>query len=72
MILSNEHHSTYNFRFELVESLLKEHDVIMVLPYGDKVDKFTEIGATFHNINLQGRSTNPFHDIMLSIITNVL
>src|SRR5699024_1510542 len=65
-ILSNDHNYTYKLRREIIESLLDEkYQVHLVLPYGPKVDYFTDLGCTFSHINLDKRGTNPFKDAKL-------
>lgn len=43
MILANNDVGLYQFRKELIEELLKEHKVVISLPYGDFVKPLEDI-----------------------------
>lgn len=65
-ILTNDHLWTYNLRKELVEEMLKKgHRVTLVLPYGEKIDFFKELGCDFVDFSFEGRGTNIFKEIIL-------
>jgi galacturonosyltransferase len=70
LVISNEHNSTYNFRRELIETLLKDNEVFLVMKYGDKADKFVEMGCCFVNVDFDARTTNIFKDIKLILTFN--
>ena len=64
VLCANRDFVLYNFRFELLQRLIKEHyDVYIVLPYGPKVDFMKAIGCTFIPIEIDGRGSNIFNDI---------
>ena len=66
LLLANRDFVLYNFRFELIERLIKEqYDVYICLPYGPKVDIMKNAGAKFIPIEVEGRGTNPFKDFRL-------
>src|SRR5690554_119814 len=66
MVLSNEPNSTYNFRKELLKSLIdKKYEVYLAMPYGKRVEDFKEMGIKFVETNLNRRGTNPFSDFRL-------
>ena len=69
-ILSNDHSWTYNLRKELIENLLNNrYKVIVILPYGEKVDKMIEMGCDFINVkNFERRGKNPLKEVKLIII----
>lgn len=59
LILANNDVGLYKFRRELVEELLKEHEVYICLPQGEFIDKFVDIGCKYlpcefsrHGMNL--------------------
>ena len=66
MLISPKDNNFYNFRSELI---LKLHDmgneVILVCPYGNKIDFFTERGCRFIDINMDRRGTSISHDLKL-------
>ena len=72
MVISNEHNSTYNFRRELIEALLKDNEVFLVMKYGDKADRFVEMGCKFENVDFDARTTNVFKDLKLIMTFNKL
>lgn len=48
LILANNDIGLYNFRKELPQRLLRlGHDVTIALPYGEKVEKFKDMGCNF-------------------------
>lgn len=68
LILSNHHTYTYNFRKEIIQSLLNEgFKVTVVQPYGEMVDKLKEMGCQTIDLSLDRRGLNPFNDIKLLI-----
>ncbi len=66
LILSNEHSYTYNFRKEIIKSLIKQnYEVYVSCAYGEKVELLKEIGCKFVDIKFQKRGKNPFKDYIL-------
>lgn len=66
MILANNDVGLYKFRRELVEALLKEHEVYICLPDGGFVEKLTEMGCKFIPCALLDRhGTNPAKELKL-------
>lgn len=66
MILANNDVGLYKFRRELVEALLKEHEVYICLPDGDFVEKLSEMGCKFISCDLLDRhGTNPEKELKL-------
>lgn len=66
LFLANRDFVLYNFRFELLERLIREkYDVYICLPYGPKVDLMEAAGAKFIAIEVEGRGTNPIKDLDL-------
>lgn len=66
MILANYDAGLYRFRRELVEELLKEHEVYICLPNGNYVPEMVEWGCKFISCELLDRhGTNPVKEIKL-------
>lgn len=65
MILANNDVGLYQFRKELIEELLKEHEVVISLPYGDFVKLLEDIGCKFIDTPVDRRGINPIKDLML-------
>lgn len=66
LFMVNRDFVLYNFRIELVQTLLQENwEVYICLPYGEKVDEMVSMGCRFIPIYIDKRGTNPFRDIKL-------
>lgn len=65
MILANNDVGLYQFRKELIEELLKEHEVVISLPYGDFVKPLEDIGSKFIDTPVDRRGINPIRDLRL-------
>lgn len=66
LILVNHEIVIYNFRKELVETLIDEgYDVIISCPYGKNIDKLTVLGAIHVDSTIDRRGINPVKDIKL-------
>ena len=65
MILANNDVGLYQFRKELIEELLKEHEVVISLPYGDFVKPLEDIGCKFIDTPIDRRGINPIKDLRL-------
>lgn len=66
LILANIDMGLYKFRKELLDELVKNHDVFICVPEGEYVKKMEEMGCQFIPCNvLDRRSTNPFKDLKL-------
>ena len=66
LILANSDGGLYNFRKELVQTLLNVgHEVIISVPMGDRVDYFIEMGCTYKEIELERHGTNPIKELKL-------
>lgn len=62
LILANYDVGLYQFRKELLEELLKSHEVFISLPYGELVEPLKEMGCQFIDTPLERRGMNPFQD----------
>ncbi len=58
LIVANNDVGLYKFRRELVEELLKTHEVHICLPYGEYVEKMTEMGCVYHACEFDRHGTN--------------
>ena len=66
LILANIDGGLYKFRKELLEALVKEHEVFFCVPNGESVEKIQSIGCKFVECTMmQRRGTNPVKDLRL-------
>lgn len=65
MLISPKDNNFYNFRSELILELLKKYEVVLVCPYGKKIDYFTEIGCRFIDLKIDRRGTSILNDFKL-------
>ncbi len=66
MLISSKDNNFYNFRKELIMKLHDlGHEVILVCPYGSKIEFFITRGCRFINIEMDRRGKNIFHDLKL-------
>ena len=66
-ILSNEHNWTYNLRKEVIQALLDSScRVILILPYGDKIEIFKKMGCEYFDVPMfERRGKNPIRELSL-------
>lgn len=65
LILANNDVGLFKFRRELIQELLKEHEVLISLPYGKMVDPLINDGCIFIETAIDRRGSNPFKDLSL-------
>ena len=66
LFLVNHDVVIYNFRFELVEELIKRNnEVIISCPYGERIDELVKLGAKHRNIKIDRHGINPLNDLKL-------
>lgn len=65
LILANIDVGLYKFRRELIEELVKDHEVFISLPPGDFISKLEELGCKFIRTSISRRGTNPITDFKL-------
>lgn len=66
LILTNSIKGLYNFRRELIESLISERfEVVISAPKDDKMQYFNELGCECIEMPINSRGTNPITDIKL-------
>ena len=63
LILSNNDGGLFHFRRELLENLLKEHQIYVSVPYGEYIDNLVELGCEYIPCEFDRRGTNPIGDI---------
>ncbi len=66
MLISSKDNNFYNFRSEMILNLVElSYEVVLVCPYGKKIDYFTNRGCRFVDINMDRRGKSVFKDLML-------
>lgn len=65
LILANNDVGLFKFRRELIQELLKEHEVFISLPYGKMVEPLVADGCTFIETSIDRRGINPIKDFKL-------
>lgn len=66
MILANNDAGLYKFRLELLEELVKEHEVLICLPDGEYIENMVELGCKYIPCTcLERQGTNPLKDLEL-------
>jgi galacturonosyltransferase len=65
VVLANSSSGLYGFRKELLEELLKEHEVYICVPNGECIDKMEKIGCKFIDTPIDRRGINPKTDFSL-------
>jgi len=65
MILANDAVGLYQFRRELIGSLLNNNKVVISLPYGELVEPLKEMGCKFIDTPVDRRGINPIKDLKL-------
>ncbi|MDD6022895.1 MAG: glycosyltransferase, partial [Oscillospiraceae bacterium] len=65
LVLTNYDVGLYQFRKELLGELLKEHSVVISLPYGELVEPLIAMGCRFVDTPVDRRGVNPVIDLGL-------
>ncbi len=65
LIIANNDVGLYQFRKDLIKELLKDNQVHIALPYGEKVDDLVQFGCKFIDTPLERRGMNPLKDFGL-------
>lgn len=63
LIVANNDVGLYKFRRELVEELLREHEVHICLPDGGYVANLTAMGCVYHSCEFDRHGTNPLAEL---------
>ncbi len=64
LILANHDIGLYKFRRELIEELVRDHEVSIALPPGEYCAKLEALGCQMHPFDFARRGMNPFADFM--------
>lgn len=65
LIITNHSYMFYRFRLELVQELMKEHEVVLSMPFVGHENDFKEMGIRCIDTQLDRRSINPKKDLKL-------
>lgn len=65
LILANYDVGLYQFRKELIQELLSQHQVVVSLPYGDLIPCLVDMGCQFIDTPVDRRGINPKTDLKL-------
>ena len=66
LLVSNKDNNFYNFRSELILKLVElNHEVVLMCPYGKKIDYFTSRGCRFIDVDVDRRGTSITTDLKL-------
>ena len=64
-VIANSSGGLYNFRNELLQSLLRESCVVASTPFNDKVLELEKIGVRLIETKMERRGMNPIKDLLL-------
>ena len=65
LIITNHSYMLYRFRLELIQTLHKEHEVVLAMPFVGHEEDFQAMGLRCIETKLDRRSINPFKDLRL-------
>lgn len=66
LLISNKDNNFYNFRSELILKLIElNYEVVLMCPYGKKIDFFIERGCQFIDVDVDRRGTSILTDFKL-------
>lgn len=65
LFLANDDEGLYKFRKELIQTLLKDSEVFISLPYGKYVPLLQEMGCNYIDTEFNRKGTNPISDLKL-------
>lgn len=66
LILVNRYTTLFNFRFELVERLLKKgYKITVSMPYSEEAEIFPKLGIEYENIKIDRHGVNPLKELDL-------
>ena len=61
----------YQFRKELIETLLKKHEVVLSMPFAGHEEDFQAMGCKCINTKIDRRGINPLKDLHLIKFYNI-
>ncbi len=65
LIVTNHSYMFYRFRLELIQELMKEHEVVLSMPFVGHEEDLMALGLRCINTKMDRRSINPKNDIKL-------
>lgn len=65
LIITNHSYMLYRFRKELIQELMKEHEVVLSMPFVGHEDDFQRMGLRCIQTDIDRRSINPKTDLKL-------
>jgi galacturonosyltransferase len=65
LILANNDVGLYKFRKELLEELLKEHEVYVCVPNGNFIKEMVDMGCTYIETEFSRHGTNPISELKI-------
>lgn len=65
LIITNHSYMLYRFRLELIQELMKEHEVVLSMPFVGHEDDFNALGIRCIETNVDRRGINPKTDLKL-------
>ncbi len=63
VITANTGWNLYNFRYNLIKTLIKHYKVVIIAPFDEYIEKLKQLGCECYNIYIDKKGVNPFHDI---------
>jgi galacturonosyltransferase len=64
VLIGNADHTIYNYRYELLERLIKDgHSVTVISPVGQYVEDMKAMGCDFYEVAIDRHGTNPIKDM---------
>ena len=72
LIITNHSYMLYQFRKELIETLLKKHEVVLSMPFAGHEEDFQAMGCKCINTKIDRRGINPLKDLHLIKFYNKL
>lgn len=65
LVITNHSFMLWQFRRELIEELLKEHEVVISVPFGEHIKDFEKLGCRMIDTAVDRRGINPKTDLKL-------
>lgn len=65
LIITNHSYMLYRFRLELIQTLMKDHEVVLSMPFVGHEDDFQALGLRCINTDVDRRGINPKTDFRL-------
>ena len=65
LILTNHSYMLYRFRLELIQALMKSHEVVLSMPFVGHEEDFQALGLRCIETDIDRRGINPATDLKL-------